>query len=196
MSSDEPKTQLKSTRDRLTEAMIRVIGSEGMHAASVRTIAREAQCNEAVLYQHFPSKSAMQEAIYEEIVSEMAEEKRLLVQTATDLSEFLSMWVEVTYRNYDRRPDAFAYALLTFPPVMRMENPISDIQTRLFNEALQSLKPPAGFRARSDSVTITSFRSILLGIPNEIHMKLLKGPAISYAKEISRLAELIIFEPC
>ena len=195
MSSDTTQSNLKSTRDRLTEAMIRVIGSEGMHAASVRTIAREAGCNEAVLYQHFPSKAAMQEAIYEDIVSEMAEEKRLLATTGNDVRTFIRSWIEVTFRNYDQRPDAFAYALLSFPPVVRSENPISDVQSRIFIDALASLSPPNGFRVRNDSIAIAIFRSTLLGIPYEIHMKRLDGPARDYATDVARMAESIILQP-
>lgn len=195
MSSEATQSKLKSTRDRLTEAMIRVIGSEGMHAASVRTIAKEAGCNEAVLYQHFPSKAAMQEAIYEDIVSEMAEEKRRLATQSNDVRTFIQMWIEVTYRNYDQRPDAFAYALLSFPPVVRSENPISDVQSRIFIDALASLNPPNGFRVRNDSIAIAIFRSTLLGIPYEIHMKRLKGPASNYADDVARVGESIILQP-
>jgi AcrR family transcriptional regulator len=195
MSSDAPQSKQKSTRDRLTEAMIRVIGSEGMHAASVRTVAREAGCNEAVLYQHFPSKAAMQEAIYEDIVSEMAEEKRRLATTGNDVRTFIRSWIEVTYHNYDQRPDAFAYALLTFPPVVRSENPISDVQSRIFIDALASMSPPNEFRIRNDSIAIAVFRSTLLGIPYEIHMKRLDGPASDYAADVAQMAESIILQP-
>ena len=65
-------------------AMIKVVGSEGLQAASVRTIAKAAGCNEAVLYQHFSSKLAMQQAIYEEIVTEMANEKQEIARTSED----------------------------------------------------------------------------------------------------------------
>ena len=83
-TTTESDTTPGSTRDRLVRAMIDVVGSDGLAAASVRTIARRAGCNEAVLYQHFPSKLAMQQAIYEEIVVEMAEAKQRIAESAAD----------------------------------------------------------------------------------------------------------------
>ena len=195
MTSKTAPDKSQSTRDRLTAAMIRVIGSEGMQAASVRTIAREAGCNEAVLYQHFPSKAAMQEAIYEEIVSEMAEEKTQLVDRCADIRSFIISWIEVTYHNYDRRPDAFAYALLSFPPVMRTENPISDLQSGIFIDAIAALNSPPGFTARTDAIAMSTFQATLLGIPLQIHLNRMEGPAISHAQDVAKMAEAIILQP-
>ena len=184
-----------STRDRLTAAMIRVIGSDGLHAASVRTIAREAGCNEAVLYQHFPSKAAMLEAIHEEIVTKMADEKSRLVASTKDVRSLIHAWIEVTYTNFDRNPDAFAYALLSFPPVVHKENPTSDIQSRILLNALESLEPPEGFTTRTDTLSLVAFRSLLLGIPREIHLGSMQEPAIRHATSIARMAESILFKP-
>ena len=66
-TTTESDTTPGSTRDRLVRAMIDVVGSDGLAAASVRTIARRAGCNEAVLYQHFPSKLAMQQSLGAEL---------------------------------------------------------------------------------------------------------------------------------
>ena len=47
-SADKRDIKQAGTRERLMAAMVQVVGSEGLHAASVRTIAKLAGCNEAV----------------------------------------------------------------------------------------------------------------------------------------------------
>ena len=41
----------------------------------MRAVAREAGCNEAMLYQHFKNKAEMQETIFEQIMQKMAKQK-------------------------------------------------------------------------------------------------------------------------
>lgn len=174
----------ETTRDRLVRAMIEVVGSDGLAAASVRTIARRAGCNEAVLYQHFPSKLAMQQAIYEEIVTEMAEAKRRIAESATDLPTLIDGWVRESYRFYDLNPAAFAYVYLSFPQLPLSDPAIATQNSRLFMAAFDRLDPTLARRMESEPTILAMAKSVMLSIPREIHEGLLEGPAIDHADEV------------
>ena len=185
-NSDSPGTNaaVETTRDRLVRAMIEVVGSDGLAAASVRTIARRAGCNEAVLYQHFPSKLAMQQAIYEEIVTEMAEAKRRIAESATDLPTLIDGWVRESYRFYDLNPAAFAYVYLSFPQLPLSDPAIATQNSRLFMAAFDRLDPTLARRMESEPTILAMAKSVMLSIPREIHEGLLEGPAIDHADEV------------
>ena len=193
MSSTE--TVPRDTRGRLVNAMIRVIGSQGMHTASVRTIAREAECNEAVLYKHFPGKAAMQETIFEDIVSGMSEQKRALLNRPGKVEDLISAWIQLTYQYYDETPNAFAYALLSFPSVVPQDHPMQQLQSNLFKAALEQSTCKEGFRIRTDEVALTQFRAALLGIPRSLHIGRMEGLAADHVKDVSRVCQAILIEP-
>ena len=174
----------ETTRDRLVRAMIEVVGSDGLAAASVRTIARRAGCNEAVLYQHFPSKLAMQQAIYEEIVTEMAEAKRRISESATDLPMLIDGWIRESYRFYDLNPAAFAYVHLSFPQLPLSDPAIATENSRLFMAAFDRLDPALARRMESEPTILAMVKNVMLSIPREIHEGLLEGPAIDHADEV------------
>lgn len=172
--------------------MIKVVGSEGLHAASVRTIARAAGCNEAVLYQHFPSKLAMQQAIYEEIVQEMANEKREIARTNDEPAKFIERWVETTYRFYDQKPYAFAYVYLSYPPVLPTDPSFVGLNSRIFLEAMKAMTAPAGHEIDISPGNFSVFRAALLGPPRDIHSGDLPGNAGDYAEDAARGACAIL----
>jgi AcrR family transcriptional regulator len=174
--------------------MIRVIGSQGMHAASVRAIAREAECNEAVLYQHFPGKAAMQETIFEDIVSGMSEQKKALLDSPGKVEDLISAWIRLTYQYYDETPNAFAYALLSFPSVVPQDHPMQQLQSTLFRSALKQSSCDKGFRIRTDEVALTQFRAALLGIPRSLHIGRMEGIAEDHVEDVARICEAILIE--
>ena len=175
--------------------MIKVVGSEGLHAASVRTIARAAGCNEAVLYQHFPSKLAMQQAIYEEIIEEMANEKRALVESNDDPVSFIEQWVEATYRFYDLKPYAFAYVYLSYPPIKPTDPSFVGRNSRIFLEGIQTMTAPAGHDLDLSAGSFSLFRAALLGPPRDIHSGNLAGNAVDHTKNAARCACAILIRP-
>lgn len=178
----------EGTRERLMSAMIKVVGSEGLHAASVRTIARAAGCNEAVLYQHFSSKLAMQQAIYEEIVEEMAKEKRALVEANEDPATLIEQWVEATYRFYDLKPYAFAYVYLSYPPIQPTDPSFVGRNSRIFLEGIKTMTPPTGHYIDLSDGNFSLFRAALLGPPRDIHSGNLAGNAVDHTKDAARCA--------
>ncbi len=169
-----------TTRERLIDAMIRVVGSQGLQSASVRTIAREAGCNEAVLYQHFPGKIAMQQAIFSEIMSEMATEKKALAERMTDTRELIDGWVMATYEFYDRKPFAFAYVYLSYPPIGPEDAAVPGPNTKIFSETMNRLPAPNGWTTEFNETTFSLFKAAILAIPRAIHSGLIDGRAMDY----------------
>src|SRR3990172_11475526 len=65
-----PKTGSSSrgghrTRQRILAAALRLFSRNGFHGTSIRVLARSVGLTEAAIYYHFPSKSAIVEALYE-----------------------------------------------------------------------------------------------------------------------------------
>ena len=185
----------ESTRDRLVRAMIDVVGSDGLAAASVRTIARRAGCNEAVLYQHFPSKLAMQQAIYEEIVVEMAEAKQRIAESAPDTESLINAWVRESYRFYDLNAAAFAYVYLSFPQLPLSDPAIATQNSRLMMSAFERLDPEVADRLKSQPTRLVMAKSVMLSIPREIHEGVLEGPATNHADDVVPVTQSIILGP-
>ena len=175
--------------------MIRVVGSQGLQSASVRTIAREAGCNEAVLYQHFPGKIAMQQAIFSEIMSEMAAEKKALAERMTNTRELIEEWVAATYTFYDRKPFAFAYVYLSYPPISQEEAGVPGPNTKIFTEAMNRLPAPEGWSTEFNKTTMSLFATSILAIPRAIHSGLIDGDAMDYYESsIGPLSRILLVE--
>ena len=190
----ESPTRL-ATRRRIVDAAIKVVGGKGLHQASVRTIAREAGCNEAVIYHHFENKSTMQEEIFAEVVLELAESRRLATQAVTDPRSFIRIWIEESYRFYDERPNAFAYTLLSFPSIIGTASAAYHANSSLFRDSLSRLTPPPGRRWDLTQIGFSAFRAALIGPPRDIHAGVLEGPALRYVEPIASIAEGILLPP-
>ena len=190
-----PKKTGARTKQRLMDAMIKVVGSEGIQNASVRAIAREADCNEAVLYHHFENKHAMQEEVFSSLVLELAETRRASATNETDLGKFIRSWVESSYRFYDERPNAFSFVLLTFPPVMPIDHPVFTANSDLFVACFREITPPPGSLLNLTDASFSAFRGLLLGPPRDIHLGKLAGPATNFVDEIAALGTTLLLKP-
>lgn len=188
----DTQSPAESTRDRLVRAMIDVVGSDGLAAASVRTIARRAGCNEAVLYQHFPSKLAMQQAIFEEIVREMAEAKRRISESATGPGGLVDDWVRESYRFYDLNPAAFAYVYLSFPQLPLSDPAIATENSRLLMAAFRRLDSALAEKFESRPELLAIAKSTMLSIPREIHEGVLDGPATDHVPTVAAATRAIL----
>ncbi len=183
------------TKQRLMDAMIKVVGTDGMENASVRAIAREAGCNEAVLYHHFENKNAMQEEVFVSLVLELAETRRESAARETDPIQFIHSWVAASYRFYDERPNAFAFVLLTFPPVIPTENAALNANSELCASCLRNITPPEGYTVNLTEASFSAFRGLLLGPPSDIHLGRIPGPASNYVDEIADLGAKVLLKP-
>ena len=150
------------TREKLVLALLEIVSSEGLQAASVRAITRRAGCNEAILYQHFKNKDQMLREVFAEIMTSMAEDKDGLVKEHPQLVDAIQRWVETTYSFYDEHPDAFAYVLLASPPVVRSPSPLYGRMTKLFAELLDQTEPPQGMCLSRDPCHSTCFAAFCL----------------------------------
>lgn len=182
------------TRQRLVEALLEIVSSEGMQAASVRAITRRAGCNEAILYQHFVNKDEMLREVFAEIMTRMADEKEGLVEEHPHLTDAVNRWVETTFSFYDRHPDAFAYVLLASPPVVRRPNPLFGRMTKLFGDLMEGTEPPPGKRLVRDPVVLSMFRGLLMGVPRAIHFSSLDAPASAHVDTVSKAILRLILE--
>jgi len=63
--------QVAQTRAALIGAARRLFGADGFAAASVEDVAREARVTTGALYHHFPTKTALFEAVFESIHAEL-----------------------------------------------------------------------------------------------------------------------------
>lgn len=61
------KRDAQARRERLVQAAIRLIGSQGLAAASTRAIAEEAGMTQAMLHYSFPGKQALLDAVLERV---------------------------------------------------------------------------------------------------------------------------------
>ncbi len=184
-----------ATRRRIVDAAIKVVGEQGRHAASVRTIAREAGCNEAVIYHHFENKGRMQEEIFAELALELAESRRNATRAETDPRSFIRIWITESYRFYDERPNAFAYTLLAFPSIIGVTSVAYHANSKLFRESLDRLAPPDGRRWELTPISFSAFRAALIGPARDIHAGVLSGPAMQYVEPIASIAEGILLPP-
>ncbi|MAH65361.1 MAG: hypothetical protein CMJ27_03070 [Phycisphaerae bacterium] len=185
----------RATRRRIVDAAIKVVGESGLHAASVRTIAREAGCNEAVIYHHFENKNAMQNEVFSEIVLELAESRRRSTEGESDPRKFLRIWIEESYRFYDERPNAFAYTLLAFPSIIDTTTEAYHANSKFFEASMTALTPPEGHRLDLTPTAFSAFRASLIGPPRDIHAGVLEGPALRHVEPISKIAEAILLPP-
>ena len=176
-------------------ALLEIVSTEGLQAASVRAVTRRAGCNEAILYQHFKNKDEMLREVFAEIMTSMAQDKEGLVEEHPRLTDAVTRWVETTYSFYDQHPDAFAYVLLASPPVVKSPSPLYGRMTRLFAELLDRTEPPAGMTLAREPVVLSMFRGQLLGVPRAIHFGSLQGPAIQYVQHVSNAILQLILRP-
>jgi AcrR family transcriptional regulator len=180
------------TKQRLMDAMVKVVGTSGMQNASVRAIAREAGCNEAVLYHHFDNKNAMQEEVFANLVLDLARTRREQAAKETDPIKFIRSWVEASYRFYDDRPNAFAFVLLAFPPITPIDHTAFTANSELFKSSLENITPPAGHVMNITVASLSAFSTLILGPPRDIHLGIIPGPAANYADEIATLGTALL----
>jgi AcrR family transcriptional regulator len=104
----------------LLDAASRVFGELGYHAATTNTIAAEAKVSPATLYQFFPNKEAIADALVTRYAIDLAKEVR-----AADIQELASVPLEEAIRRatgvvieFNRKYPAFG-ALYTAAPLSK-----------------------------------------------------------------------------
>ena len=175
----------RNTRIDLREAAIRLGAQQGVHAASIRTIAKEAGVTEGAVYKHFQNKDDLIRDAYTAIVNEMARDKEVLVKTDLPFEHAVRAWVKLTYEYFDGNRDAFTYVLLM---PHRMADTLGDIYTKqgtLFRSFIARSQQSNQVREMDTDLAVAIFTGCVLNIPRLINEGTLKGPALNYADEIA-----------
>ena len=183
----------RNTRGELRDAAVRLGVRDGVHAASVRTIAREAGVTEGAVYKHFESKNALIREAYAMIVEEMANDKSVLVKTELPFAHAVSAWVKLTYQYFDGNRDAFTYVLLM---PHRMAESLGEVYTKqgsMFRSFIIHAQETGQIPAMDPSLAVSFFTGCVLNVPRLINEGSLEGPAMNYADQVTK-AVLKIFE--
>ncbi len=175
----------RNTRGDLRDAAIRLGARQGIHAASIRTIAREAGVTEGAVYKHFVNKDDLIRDAYTTIVNEMARDKAVLVKTELPFEHAVRAWVKLTYEYFDGNRDAFTYVLLM---PHRMADTLGEIYTKqglLFRSFIIRAQKNNQVREMDPDLAVAIFTGCVLNIPRLINEGELKGPALQYADQIT-----------
>jgi AcrR family transcriptional regulator len=135
-ATDQPP---QTTRDRLIAAAFRVVARDGLEAASVKTIAAEADLTPGLLHYHFPTKAALLEAVLRQSLEAYlaASHQRRTSTPAKDQITAMFRWARASIdveRDFFKVRLAFAAAALTNPDlaaVMRDLNAAAARETAL-----------------------------------------------------------------
>lgn len=195
--TETPKEPRKSTRDRIAEAVIRLVSRSGTAGASVRRITRAAGCNESVLYDHFKNKAAMQRTVFDELIDRHNTMYASVVERNTGGSarDLIRDWTRTTLESFDEDPDAFAFVGLTSPSVIA-DDP--EHVREVFDQMRSHL---AGFETRPDEqidaspVAFAIAYKILLGAAIEIHAGTKEGPSAPLAEELAGILIALLVRP-
>jgi AcrR family transcriptional regulator len=99
VTSDPPPRSLRAeqvaqTRGALVAAGRRLFGGKGFRATSVEDLAREARVTTGALYHHFPTKTALFEAVFEQTHVELMAASAEAAQDAPDTVEALTRGID------------------------------------------------------------------------------------------------------
>lgn len=180
-------SERKNTRLDLREAAIRLGAREGIHAASIRTIAREAGVTEGAVYKHFTNKDDLIRDAYTTIVDEMARDKEVLVRADLPFEHAVRAWVKLTYEYFDGNRDAFTYVLLMPHRMADTLGPVYTKQGVLFRSFIARAQQNNEARTMDLDLAIALFTGCVLNIPRLINEGALEGPALQYADEITEV---------
>ena len=177
------------TRLELQNAAIRLGVREGIHGASVRTIAREAGVTEGAVYKHFGNKDDLIREAYTAIVEEMARDKQVLLKADLPFRHALKAWVKLTFEYFDGNRDAFTYVLLMPHQMAGKLGDIYNKQGDVFRLFLEQAQERGEAKGIDLGLAYALFTGVVLNIPRLINEGVLEGPALKYGDEI---AEVVI----
>lgn len=183
MSSKPPSFR----RDSIQAAAVRLAAGRGVGGTTMRAIAREVGVTEAALYRHYTSKEALYAQTYAQVVAQMTEDKRHLLETALSFRECLREWVRLTYDYYDRLPDAFTCVLINADREAA-HRPLTTGQGALFMELVAKAQQTGEVRTLPPEVALSHFTGLMLNVPRLIQAGTLPAPASQYVDEVSEAA--------
>ncbi len=154
-----------SRKNDIIAAAIQELARHGVNGSTVRRIAASAGVTEGAIYRHFASKEELCDEAYTQIVAEMAEQKKVILDSNDPIAEKLRNWVRVTYEYFDLYPEAFSYVLLAthdFSPALQE---IATRQGRLMMKVMGRVVAAGDRPDRSAPIAWSHFTGIMLNIP-------------------------------
>ena len=173
-----------SRKNEIIAAAIQELARHGVNGSTVRRIAAAAGVTEGAIYRHFASKEELCDEAYSQIVAEMAEQKKEILESSNPVEEKLRNWVRVTYEYFDLYPEAFSYVLLAphdFSPALQE---IATRQGRLMMSLMERGVAEGDRPDRSAQLAWSHFTGIMLNIPRSINESILQGPAVQYVGDV------------
>lgn len=184
---EAPDSPKKTTRDRIAEAMVKIVSRDGPAGGSVRRITRAAGCNESVLYDHFENKAALQKIVFDEI----ADQREAMYAAIVDRNEggtareLITDWTRATLQSFDADPDAFAFIGLTAPPVIASDPKHTRAIFDRTRATLMRFETRPEETIETSPVALVIAHAILLGAAREIHAGTREGPSAPLAEGLA-----------
>lgn len=177
--------RLAHRKSELMAAAVKLVATGGQAAATIRAIASEAGVTEGAIYRHFRSKEELYWAAYKQIIEKMICEKQKLVAKKIPVKEKIRQWVQLTYEYYDRKPEAFSYALLATGCVPEAELEITHTQGKLFKSVYEAGVATGEVRPMNLDLALSHFAGVMLCVPQMVNEDALQGPASQYVEEVA-----------
>jgi AcrR family transcriptional regulator len=121
MSSEQPLSlraeQVAQTRAALVAAGRRLFGEKGFRATSVEDLAREARVTTGALYHHFPTKTALFEAVFVQAHTDLMSASTKAAMDASDDLDVLARGIEA-FLDGVLQPDVQRILVLDGPAVL------------------------------------------------------------------------------
>lgn len=185
--NDTPDAPRKKTRDRIAEAMVKIVSRDGTAGGSVRRITREAGCNESVLYDHFENKATMQKVVFDEIADRRDAMHAAIVDrnAGSSARDLILDWTRETLESFDRDPDEFAFIGLTSPSVIADDPQHVRTVFERMRATLGRFESGTDEMVETSPVALVIAQAILLGAAREIHAGTREGPSAPLAEQLA-----------
>lgn len=107
------RTSGVDTKERIERAAIRVFVRQGIAAASVREIAREAGVSLGALYNHYPSKEELAWTLFSRNWADMGADLRDRAKSAATLDRQLPAMTQYVFESFDKDWELVSYVYLS-----------------------------------------------------------------------------------
>jgi AcrR family transcriptional regulator len=162
------------------------VAESGTGAATIDAIARRVGITQGAIYRHYRSKEELAWDAYRQIVEEMIEEKKHLLESKASFQTSLYEWIRLTFEYFDRDPEAFTYVLLvSHLNVAPSHQEITHRQSELFLKLIRQAQANGEARLIAPELALCHFTGLMLNVPRLINEGVLPRPAIAYLSEIS-----------
>ncbi len=156
----KPRRAGRLSRELITGVTLEIIDSEGVGAASMRSIASRLGVEAMSLYKHFPTRDALLDAVVDRIVDELDDDPEVRREAVDGWRDYLTRLAHGVRRYAIAHPHAFPL-VTTRPADAPWVNP--PLRSLPWIESLLSTLSDEGFDDREVLFAYRSFNSFLLG---------------------------------